>query len=44
VPYQIKKIIILGAGFEQQTLYKLCKKENLFTIAVDKNLDFLFYV
>jgi len=33
------KFIILGAGKEQESLYKLCKSKSLIPIGVDKNIE-----
>ena len=32
------KLLILGAGKEQESLYKLCKLKSLIPIGVDKNI------
>ena len=33
------KLVILGAGKEQECLYKLCKSKSLIPIGVDKKIE-----
>ena len=38
------KLVILGAGKEQECLYKLCKSKSIIPIGVDKKIENLIKV